>query len=64
MSTEIRALFADVIYEALINGKGYDKGLLEIYDDWFSEDEDPNITWNRIHDDLKYYVNSIILGIF
>lgn len=64
MNTEIRALFADVIHEALINGCDYDGALLDIYDNWFSEDEKPNITWDRIHDDLEYYINNIILGIF
>jgi len=62
MSTEIRALFADVVYDALINGKDYDEELLNIYDDWFSENEDDNATSNRICDDIEYRINSIILG--
>lgn len=62
MSNEIRALFADVIYDALVNGYDYDKELLDIYDDWFSDEEDPNMTWKRIHDDIDYYINAIILN--
>ena len=62
MSTEIRALFADVIYDALINGKDYDDELLSIYDDWFSENENDKDTWNRICNDIEYRINTIILG--
>lgn len=62
MSNEIRALFADVIYDALINGKDYDDELLSIYDDWFSENENDKDTWNRICNDIEYRINTIILG--
>lgn len=59
MSTEIRALFAD---DALINGKDYDDELLDIYDDWFSENETNSATWDRICKDIGYRINTIILG--
>lgn len=62
MNTEIRALFADVIYNALINGKDYDDELLNIYDDWFSENEKNSATWDRICKDIEYRINAIILG--
>ena len=62
MSNEIRALFADVIYDALINGKDYDDELLSIYDDWFSENENDKDTWNHICNDIEYRINTIILG--
>lgn len=62
MSNEIRALFADVIYDALLNGHDYDKEILNIYDDWFNDEEDLDITLSRISEDIKYRINTIILG--
>lgn len=62
MNSGIRGLFCDVVYDALLNGHDYDKSILEIYDDWFSDEEDPNITWNHICDDIEYHINTIILG--
>lgn len=62
MNTEIRGLFCDIVYDALLNGHDYDEEILDIYDDWFSDEEDPNITWNRISEDIEERINTIILG--
>ena len=59
---KLKALFADVIYDALLNGKEYDEELIEIYADWFSDDEPETITWERINDDVEDHINTYILG--
>lgn len=61
-SPKLRALFADVIYDALLNTQDYDEELVEIYKDWFDDDEPETITWERICDDLEDHINTYILG--
>ena len=58
----LKTLFADAVYDALINGNEYDEELIEIYDDWFSEDENNSITWDRICMDIEDHINAVILG--
>ena len=60
---KLRALFADVLYNALLNTQDYDEELIEIYKDWFEEDEPESfITWERICDDIEDHINTYILG--
>lgn len=59
---KLKALFADVIYDALLNGKEYDEELIEIYEDWFSDDEPEELTWLRIGLDIEEHINTVILG--
>jgi hypothetical protein len=59
---KLRALFADVLYDALLNTQDYDEELVEIYADWFDDDEPETITWERICDDIEDHINTYILG--
>lgn len=59
---KLKALFADVIYDALLNGKEYDEELAEIYEDWFYDDEPEELTWLRIGLDIEEHINTVILG--
>jgi hypothetical protein len=59
---KLRALFADVLYDALFNTKDYDEELAEIYIDWFNEDENDSVTWIRVCDDIEDHINTYILG--
>ncbi len=58
----LKTLFADVIYDALLNGKEYDEELAEIYEDWFYDDEPEELTWLRIGLDIEEHINTVILG--
>ena len=62
MNIKLKSLFADAVYDALINGNEYDEELIEIYDDWFDEDENNSITWDRICMDIEDKINTVILG--
>ena len=62
MNIKLKSLFADVIYDALLNGKEYDEELVEIYKDWFDDDEPEILTWDRICDDIEDHINTYILG--
>lgn len=59
---KLKTLFADVIYDALLNGKEYDEELAEIYEDWFYDDEPEELTWLRIGLDIEEHINTVILG--
>lgn len=59
---KLKALFARIITDALIYGKDYDEELVEIYEDWFDDDENDSITWNRICMDIENHINAVILG--
>ena len=59
---KLKTLFADIIYDALLNGKEYDEELAEIYEDWFYDDEPEELTWLRIGLDIEEHINTVILG--
>ena len=59
---KLKALFARIITDALIYGKEYDEELVEIYADWFYDDEPEDITWNRICMSVEDHINAVILG--
>lgn len=59
---KLKALFADVLYDALLNTQDYDEELVEIYKDWFDDDEPETSTWERICDDIEDHINTFILG--
>ena len=59
---KLKALFADVIYDVLLNTQRYDEELIEIYKDWFDDDESEVLTWERICDDIEDHINTVILG--
>jgi hypothetical protein len=58
---KLKALFADVLYDALFNTKDYDEELIEIYQDWFDNEPEP-LAWKRICDDIEDHINTFILG--
>jgi hypothetical protein len=58
---KLRALFADVLYDALFNTKDYDEELIEIYQNWFDDEPEP-LVWKRICDDIEDHINTYILG--
>lgn len=58
---KLRALFADVLYDVLLNTQDYDEELIEIYEDWFDDDEPEILTWERISDDVEDHINTYIL---
>ena len=62
INVKLKSLFADAVYDALINGRDYDEKILEIYEHWFSDDEPEDITWNRICMDIEDKINAVILG--
>lgn len=59
---KLKALFADVLYDVLLNTSDYDEELIEIYEDWFDDDEPEILTWERISDDIEDHINTYILG--
>lgn len=59
---KLKALFADVLYDVLLNTQDYDEELIEIYEDWFDDDEPEILTWERINDDIEDHINTYILG--
>ena len=59
---KLRALFADVLYDVLLNTSDYDEELIEIYEDWFDDDEPEILTWERISDDVEDHINTYIFG--
>ena len=61
MKTKLKALFADVLYDVLLNTSDYDEELIEIYKDWFDDDEPEILTWERISDDIEDHINTYIL---
>ena len=58
---KLKDLFADVLYDVLLNTQDYDEELIEIYEDWFDDDEPEIITWERISDDIEDHINTYIL---
>ena len=62
INVKLKSLFADAVYDALINGRDYDEEILEIYEHWFSDDEPEDITWDRICMDIEDKINAVILG--
>lgn len=62
MKVKLKALFADVLYDALFNTRDYDEELIEIYKDWFDDEPDEAFVWKRICDDIEDNINTYILG--
>lgn len=62
VNPKLKTLFARVLYETILNTQDYDEELIEIYKDWFYDDEPEYITWNRICDDIEDHINTYILG--
>ena len=58
---KLKTLFADVLYDVLLNTSDYDEELIEIYKDWFDDDEPEILTWERISDDIEDHINTYIL---
>ena len=56
---KLKHLMADVLYDALFNGKDYDEELVEIYDEWFCEDKNDSETWNDILYEVENTINEI-----
>ena len=59
---KLKDLMADVLYDVLLNTSDYDEELIEIYEDWFDDDEPEILTWERISDDVEDHINTYILG--
>ena len=59
---KLKHLMADVLYDVLLNTSDYDEELIEIYEDWFDDDEPEILTWERISDDVEDHINTYILG--
>ena len=58
---KLKDLMADVLYDVLLNTSDYDEELIEIYEDWFDDDEPEILTWERIGDDIEDHINTYIL---
>lgn len=56
---KLKHLMADVLYDALFNGKDYDEELLEIYGEWFREDKNEFETWDEILCEVEDTINEI-----
>lgn len=56
---KLKHLMADVLYDALFNGKDYDEELLEIYGEWFREDKNEFETWDEILGEIEDTINEI-----